>query len=404
MNILVVTPHFYPEKFIINEISLALEEQGHTVFVLTGKPHYPQGKLFNGYKVFGIIRETYGSNIQVWRAPMLPRMKGRIHHLALNYLSFVIGTCWVVLFKLRKIKLDSVFVFAVSPITVVLPGILLKKLNSRIKLVTWVQDLWPHALRATGHIKNRTILWLIQFFVDWIYSQNDLLLAQSKGFLNLIKQRTKVGVEYYPNSFLLKNTFSTHSLLSLELTNLFLNYKCFIIAGNLGKAQDLMTVLDAADNIRSRSDIKIILIGEGSALYDIVLEIKNRKLNNVISIGRVSAEEMAEIYSKSWATLVTLVPDADISLTLPWRIQTYLAYKKCIIGAINGEGAAIIQEANCGFVGPASDSQVLSNHILMASELSKFEIDKFGLNGFQYYLDNFEMNDQIKVLERFLFS
>ena len=402
MKILVVTPHFYPEGFIINDIALELEKLGHEITVLTGKPHYPKGEYFDGYNTNKLQIEYYGQNVQVYRSWMLPRKKGRSYQLLLNYLTFVLGTCWVVLTKFRKHHFDVVFVFATSPITVVIPAILAKELNSKTKLVTWVQDIWPQALRATGHIKNRRVLNLIQKCVNVLYGQNDLLLGQSRGFVAQIQNQTPVPIVYYPNSFKAGLTNSAIETLTPELQMNLESKKCFVLAGNLGKAQDLLTVVEAAVLLKNNSDILILLVGDCSELPLVKSEIKRLGLQNLKSIGRVGPQVMGQIYLKFYATLLTLVDDSDLSLTLPWRAQTYLAYKKMVIGAINGEGSQVIRDASCGFVGPAGRAQALADNILKASHADEKQKINFEHNAYQYYLKHFEMDQQVRVLDGIL--
>ena len=140
MKLLVVSQYFWPEVFRINHLVEGLIARGHEVTVLTGNPNYPDGSFFPGYGFFGPTHQKYkGAN--VLRVPLVARGDGRGRRLALNYLSFVFfaGILGPVL---CRGKVDVVFVFEPSPITVGLPAILMKNLKST-PLMFCVQDLRP---------------------------------------------------------------------------------------------------------------------------------------------------------------------------------------------------------------------------------------------------------------------
>ncbi|SVE03977.1 uncharacterized protein METZ01_LOCUS456831, partial [marine metagenome] len=154
MNILIVTPHFYPENFRINDFAVEFQKKGHNITVLTGIPDYPAGKYFDGYGLFKRSKETY-QDINIYRAPRIPRGSGSNLRLSLNYVSFVFGAVFKSLFLLRA-KIDIIFVFGISPATVCLPAIFLKKIK-KIPLCLWVLDLWPESVVSAGNLKSSLI-------------------------------------------------------------------------------------------------------------------------------------------------------------------------------------------------------------------------------------------------------
>ena len=128
MNILIVTPHFYPENFRINDFALEFQKKGHSITVLTAVPDYPEGKFFVGHGIFKKNREKF-KGIKIYRAPLIPRGSGSNLRLALNYITFVLGGIFTALFLLKN-KIDVIFVFEPSPITVGIPAIIIKKVKN----------------------------------------------------------------------------------------------------------------------------------------------------------------------------------------------------------------------------------------------------------------------------------
>ena len=197
MNILIVSQYFYPENFRINEISKNLKNRGHNVTVLTGTPNYPAGKFYKGYGFFQRSRIEYYEGVKIIRCRIYPRKNGSKINLSLNYLSFALSASLKIL-NLSKEKFDSILVFAVSPITVVLPAIVLKKLKST-PVITWVQDLWPESVVAASGLKNKFVLSMITKLVIFIYNNSNKILV-SEGMIDSIiyKGINKSKISYLP--------------------------------------------------------------------------------------------------------------------------------------------------------------------------------------------------------------
>ena len=143
MKILIVTNHFYPEVFRVNDVAFALVEQGHRVTVLTGTPDYPQGHYFAGYGIFKKSRETI-RGVKVVRVPVISRGKGKAFRLMLNYLTYLLSaSVWASCAAFGK-RYDCILVHETSPVTVGIPAVIIKKIQ-KIPLYFWVLDLWPES-------------------------------------------------------------------------------------------------------------------------------------------------------------------------------------------------------------------------------------------------------------------
>lgn len=399
MKILILSQYFWPESFIINDLVTTLVNQGHTIEVLTGKPNYPDGAIFEGYSAYGCTTEYFGGKILVKRIPIVPRGKGGAKRLLFNYLSFVISGLVYFYSAVKKQKFDIIFVFAPSPITSVIPAIYLKK-RLKIPLAVWVQDLWPESLSATGFIKNRYILNFVGRIVQRIYAATDLLLVQSYAFKKPVsKYVNEDKIFYYPNSFLEDSADqSLIELLPKDLVSLLENNRCFVFAGNLGKAQSLETIVQAAEHLTHLSNCKILLVGSGSMSKWIEQQILAMKLDNLIRFDRFPSTFMSSLFARSTGLLVTLKKDDIFSYTIPSKIQSYLAAGRPIIAAIDGEGGRIILESGAGFSSSAEDGLALANNIERVYCMSELDRDKLGQSGRAYFLKHFEMVSQCRRL------
>ncbi|MFN3453731.1 MAG: glycosyltransferase family 4 protein [Pseudobdellovibrio sp.] len=397
MNLLIVSQFFKPETFIINDLALEMEALGHTITVLTGKPNYPEGDIYPGYKMLGVQKEMYGENIEIIRVPLWPRKKAGALNLVLNYLTYAISGTLLAPWYLRKKKIEAILVFAVSPITMAIPAIAVKFLK-KAYLTIWVQDLWPQSLVVTSYVKNPLILKLVEKMVWCIYNCADLLMVQSKSFYEpILKIHSKAKLQYYPNSFQRIEPDLFAKKLPENLDHLLEENFCVVFAGNIGMAQSIETIIEAAKKLKGFNEkLKIVFVGTGAMHEWIKEQITQHSLDNVVCVGRYDMSYIPAIYAKSKVMLLTLKADEILKYTLPWKTQSYMAASRPIIGAIDGEGMRVIEEAKCGFAGPAENAEVLAQNIKKALQLSDEERAQLGRNGFLYYQNHFEMKSQVK--------
>ncbi|RON50706.1 glycosyltransferase family 4 protein [Pseudomonas frederiksbergensis] len=398
MNVLVVSQYFWPESFIINDLVKNLVAQGHVVKVLTGKPNYPDGVVYDGYSASGYQEEQYGASVRIFRAPLRPRGSSGAKNLLLNYLSFIVNGLKFYPGAVKGEHFDAIFVFAVSPITSVIPAIYLKwKLKSH--LAVWVQDLWPESLSATGFIKNKYALRVVGWLVKGIYKFSDTLLIQSRAFHDPVaRYANPEKVVYYPNSYqdVPASTGAPQipAPLLAELDNNF----CLVFAGNLGTAQSVETLVEVADRLRHLSGLKIMLVGSGSMSSWIESQKQSRGLDNLLLAGRFPASEMQHFFSRAAGLLVTLKQDEAFSYTIPSKVQAYLAAGRPIVAALDGEGARVINEAKAGLTCPAQDAEGMASKIEQLFHMTSDERESLGQSGRTYYLENFEMERQSRRL------
>jgi len=396
MKILILTQYFWPENFQINDLALELKKQGHSVEVLTGKPNYPSGKFFSGYSFLRPFSETFHS-IPVYRVPLLPRFTAKGWQLILNYMSFVFFACFRVLYLSQK-KYDLVFVFEPSPIFQALPAILLKKLYGT-HLVLWVLDIWPESLEATGAMKNPRALKIVGRVVNFIYKNCDLILASSETFIPKIRARTDRPIRHFPNW--------ADSIFEQQVQSPNKNSEeDFIVtfAGNIGKAQSFSTILEAAHKLKDHVHIKWHVYGDGREKAWAQKKAKELGLEESVKFfGMKPLSEMPKIFSASDALLITLKKDPVFELTVPAKLQTYLACGKPIVASLDGEGADIIRKARAGYVAETENDSALAKNVLALKTLSASDRAILGENGRRFYLENYSrkmlMNRAQKLFE-----
>ena len=389
--------YFWPESFPINDIAKTLAGRGLRVDVLTGKPNYPAGVLYDGYRVWGCSQENF-EGATVHRVPLMPRGKNRRAKLAVNYLSFVLSGMLFGPWLLRRTTPDVIFVYGVSPILQGIPAIFLGWLKGCL-VVLWVQDLWPESLSATGYVKRKPALKLVEMIVRLIYRHVDLLLVQSEAFLAPVRHLSgSTPVIYHPNSGTEAIPDPTAEV-APEIPELDSGFSV-LFAGNIGSAQNVEVIVEAAALLMAHEDIRFVVLGDGSRREWMLTQARHRKLTNLHLPGRFPVHAMKGIMRKASALLVTLADRPTLAATVPSKLQAYLAAGRPIIACLRGEGARLVTASGAGLAVPAEDGHALAEAVLKLRAMSAAERDKMGGLGRDYFEEHFDherLADQLIV-------
>lgn len=392
MKLLIVSQYCWPEVFGITPLAQALAQQGVSVSVLTGQPNYPEGRVFRGYRAWGLSAERHG-DIEIRRLPLIPRGKNSGFRLALNYLSFIFSAGLLGPWVLRGRPFDAVLVYAPSPLLQALPAIPIAWLK-RAPLAVWVQDLWPESLSATGFIKNERVLGLVAHVVRFIYRHTDRVLVPSEGFKAPIQALTDgvADVHYYPNAWIeepMSDCSAGVELLAQDIASGF----SVVFAGNLGAAQSLETILDAAERLQKNgAETRFFLVGSGSQSSWLTAEVRQRGLKNIVLPGRLPPSAMPRLYEAASALLVSLRDEPIFAYTVPSKVQGYLAAGRPIIASLNGEGARMVTEAKAGLACAAGDPQALAEAVQFLAGMDHSSRTEMGENARRYALTHFSLD------------
>lgn len=395
MRLLVVSQYFWPEDFRINEVVRSLKARGVEVTLLTGKPNYPDGDVFQGYQAWGCQKEDW-QGIPVFRVPLVSRGKNSAGRLAANYLSFILSGMLFGPWLLRHERPDAILVYCLSPLLQALPALLLGRIKS-VPVILWVQDLWPESLESTGYVRSKLVLHLVRKLVRFIYRNADHILVSSRPFAAPISAMTPgAKISYYPNS--VGTSFcepdSAPQTPMPELDDGF----CVVFAGNIGVAQAIDVTIGAAEHLTDVPEIKFVIFGSGSRLEWMRRRVLDKGLANVHLVGRYPGEAMPYLLSKAAILLVTLADQPIFAATVPNKVQAYLAVGRPIVGCLNGEGARMIEEAGAGLTVPAEDAPGLARAVLALYRMTPEVREKMGESGRFYYRQNFDHEDLVDRL------
>jgi colanic acid biosynthesis glycosyl transferase WcaI len=381
-RVLLLTQWFDPEPAFKGLVfARELVRQGFDVEVVTGFPNYPGGKVYAGYKIKLIQRECI-DGVQITRLPLYPNHDQSAIKRVLNYASFAAS---VLVYGVFMAKRADVMYAYHPPLTVGVAASLIRWVRG-IPLVYDIQDMWPDTLRATGMLNNLHALAFVGRVCDWVYKRVDQLVVLSPGFKRLLVQRgvpeRKIEVIY--------NWADESALMSPlgQLSKAFPAADRFsvVFAGNMGRAQALDNVLDAALILQNRaSRATFVMLGGGVEVNRLKSKAREFKLSNVVFLPAVPMSEVGVVLSAADVLLVHLRKDPLFEITIPSKTQAYMVVGKPLLMAVNGDAADLVMQAQCGLTVESENSQALADLVDTLAALPAKELQAMGDNASRFY-------------------
>mgnify|MGYP003602429086 FL=1 len=356
-RVLLLTQWFDPEPTFKGLVfARELVHQGFEVEVLTGFPNYPGGKVYPGYRIQWLQREVI-NGVQITRVPLYPNHDQSAIKRVLNYASFAASATIYGVFMAKRA--DVMYAYH-PPLTVGMAAALIK-LFRRIPVVYDIQDMWPDTLRATGMLNNPKALNLVARVCRWVYRRMDHIVVLSPGFKRLLRER---GVPESKLSVI--HNWADEASLSAPVGQVpaaFPGAAQFriLFAGNMGKAQALDTVLDAASLLQARgSRVCWVMLGGGVEVERLKAEAAKRQLANVVFLPAVPMAEVGAYLNAADALLVHLRKDPLFEITIPSKTQAYMAVGKPLLMAVDGDAADLVRQSGGGMVAGSENAEALA--------------------------------------------
>lgn len=407
MKILVVSQYFYPENFRINDIVKGLIERGHEVGVLTSLPNVPGGEFFEGYSWFKHGEREY-EGARVTRVNVIKRGNGSPFRWVINCASFAFNSLFYLPW-LSKEKYDVVFVFNNSPVTKIFPAKVFSKRN-HIPNVIFILDIWPDSMylllkQQDEGAREGLVRRIIRAVSKGLYKSGDTLLISSHGFEEKLRSMgLKNKIEYFPNY---AEPLDESNDKTITRKSLGIKKEDTVIgfAGNVGVAQGLEKLVEAAKKRKTKDGIKYLIVGDGSELPALRQAVDAAKLCDCfVFTGWVDSAVVPSYLSLCDTVLVPLKEGGVLNLTVPAKLQTYMYAAKPVIAFLNGAGADVVRAAKCGITAKAEDAGALAKAIDEISKKSADELRDMGENGKKYCEEHFNrekvLDDLVVYLEK----
>lgn len=390
MKILVFSQYYYPERFLINDITAELVRRGNEVTVITGFPNYPKGEIYPEYKNKKLKCEEI-NGVKVYRTDIIPRGKNKIK-LFLNYLSYKKNAYNT---AKRLGGFDIVYCYQLTPVMQLSPAIKYAKKHN-LKLVCYCLDLAP----MSGERLLKKFKILNAFYKrnsKRLYNACDKIAVTSKSFIEYLNKVNGVPSDklvYIPQH-------APENLTLSDLSKPLGVKKALVYAGNVGKGTGLKTLILAANELKKQgvTGFDIEICGDGNLKSDLISLVNELEINDTVKfVNGVAMSDMPKVYSRADALIITLRKG---QITVPGKLQAYMATGKPVIGAMSGSGKDLIEEADCGVCAEAEDYMGLAN--LMKDYLKNpAAYVSAGLNGKEYAKAHFTLNEHVSRLEKLL--
>jgi colanic acid biosynthesis glycosyl transferase WcaI len=401
VRLLICSHYFWPEDFRINELVAQLIHRGHQVTVLTGQPNYPDGRLYEEFVKNPGRFATY-NGARVIRVPIVTRGAGKGLRLILSYFSYGLNAALVALVRLRRERFDAIFVFEPSPVTVGIPAITLRGVTG-CPIAFWVLDQWPETLSAVGAVRSPALLRLVGRFMQFLYARCDIILVQSRSMAAQVRTYCAPDqrIEYFPNWA--EAGYADAPPDPAPEVPASPGTFSVMFAGNIGESQDFPAILDAAGQLADDLRIRWLIVGDGRRAAWVREEIARRGLQErVLMLGRHPIDRMPSFYRHAGALLVALKPEPIFAMTVPGKIQSYLAFGLPIVGMLNGEGANVIGDAGAGLTCAAGDANGLAAIVRRMASMPESERAAMAERGRAYARREFDRDTLVTRLEAWL--
>ena len=399
-KILVVTQHFWPENFRINDIVEGFLQDGIAVDVLCGLPNYPKGEWFPGYSAAGPFEEEW-HGARLYRCKEVPRRGNTSVNIFLNYVSWP----WYAAHALHRLPggYDAVFCFNTSPVLMCWPAIRYAK-KHHIPFTNYVLDIWPENLYSVLNVKNKALRAIAQGVSDALYKKADRLIAMSEPLQQRLCQRTgmppqKVAVipQYCEDFYAVPQP---DAALQAQFGGRF----NLVFTGTFTPAQSLETVITAVQDARSRGAdmLHLLLVGDGMSRAALDAKVKDLHAEDAVTFyGSVPATDIPKFTALADALIVCLSDSPDLGLTVPAKVASYMAAGKPVLASMDGAGNAAVAAAG-GLSSPACDAAALADNLLALTRMDAAQHAAMGQSAKEYYLAHYRRSELLRKLEHFI--
>lgn len=399
-KILVVTQHFWPENFRINDIVEGFLQDGIAVDVLCGLPNYPKGEWFPGYSAAGPFEEEW-HGARLYRCKEVPRRGNTSVNIFLNYVSWP----WYAAHALHRLPggYDAVFCFNTSPVLMCWPAIRYAK-KHHIPFTNYVLDIWPENLYSVLNVKSKALRAIAQGVSDALYKKADRLIAMSEPLQQRLCQRTgmppqKVAVipQYCEDFYAVPQP---DAALQAQFGGRF----NLVFTGTFTPAQSLETVITAVQDARSRGAdmLHLLLVGDGMSRAALEAKVKELHAEDAVTFyGSVPATDIPKFTALADALIVCLSDSPDLGLTVPAKVASYMAAGKPVLASMDGAGNAAVAAAG-GLSSPACDAAALADNLLALTRMGAAQRAAMGQSAKEYYLAHYRRSELLRKLEHFI--
>ncbi len=354
------------------EIGKLLAEKGRHLTVITGSVSY----------LTGTEKETNGSFTDSDGVQVIAVNAGKGTHRnaitrVLGFFQFMIGSCF------KGVSLPDIdIVWGTSPNLFQAYSAYRVAKAKRVPFVLEIRDLWPDFAIGMGVLKNSVLIWASRMLEKFLYSKADRIVVNSPGFIKHIQKVSGKTAMLIPNGAdtAMFDLPDQAGAANRKKTGLKENEFVVMYTGAHGPANDLSTVLKAAEQMKSHPDVKFVLVGSGKEKKQLISYAENNALSNVLFLDPVAKSEIGSYMQAADAGLAILKNIPMFTTTYPNKVFDFMAAGKPVLCQINGVIREVIEENQCGLYVEPGNPEALANAVLeLAADPESCK--RMGMNG-----------------------
>ncbi len=398
-RLLLVSMHYKPEPcdLRISQLAVAMRRIGYQATTLTTFPNYPFGKVYAGYKQKLWHREWH-DNVEVVRVPMLPDHSPSAAKRALSYASFCASAAAIGPWVTKKP--DLVWIYH-PPLTTAIAGAFIAWIK-RVPFVYEIHDIWPETLTSTGVAGEGRITKAIENICQKLYKRAAALVVTSDGMKDLLIEKgvsaAKIKVVFQWANEDIYRPVSRDAEFGAEhgLDGKF----NIMFAGNMGKAQGLDTLIEAAALLRDRKDIRLVMVGDGLEIYNLQHKVEHMGLDNVLFLGHHPAKSMPDFFAWADAMVLHLKSNPLFDRMIPGKLQSYLACGRPVICAVNGDAERYMKQSESGLCCEPENPRALADSMIAMADMDPKEREAMGQRGRALFEEVFTERVSVEKYDR----
>lgn len=378
------------------EMAQFLHGRGHELVIVASDLNYQTGQRTVNRK--GMYSEQVIDGIRVFRTYIYPSLHRSYFWRIISFFSFMFSSVWTAL----QVK-DVDLVMGTTPPIFQAASAWFVALIRHKPFLLEVRDLWPEFAVSMGVLTNPTVIALARWLENFLYARATHILVNSPAYKTYLLNK---GIPEKKVTFIPYGTDVNMFNPNIDGTAVRKKYGLedkFVVlyAGAMGQANDIYTILRAADRLRDEEKIRFIFFGDGKERVQIGKEAQRRNLKNVIFAGVHPKKEMPFVLASSDVCLAILQNIEMFRTTYPNKVFDYMAAGRPTVLVIDGVIREVIESSKGGtFVEPGDDEQLA--HTILELSQNPQRVRQMGMDARAYLMEHLDRRDRLEETLRFL--
>jgi len=371
------------------EMAQFLQSRGHELVIVASDLNYQTGQRTVART--GVFAEQNFDGVHVLRSYIYPALHRSYFWRTISFFSFMFSSVWTAL-QVRDVDL----VMGTTPPIFQAVSAWVVALIRRKPFLLEVRDLWPEFGVSMGVLTNPVVIALARWLEMFLYARATHILVNSPAYKEYMLGKgvpeNKVTYIAYGTDVDMFNPQVDGSAIRKELG---MDDKFVVLyAGALGQANDIDTILRAAERLKDEDKIRFVIFGDGKERTRLQSEAERMKLSNVIFAGVRPKKDMPQVVASANVCLAILQDIPMFRTTYPNKVFDYMAAGRATVLVIDGVSRKLIEDSYGGaYVQPGDDKQLAETILDLSKNVDI--VKQMGLNAREYLVKHLDRRDKL---------